>query len=92
MGDARDPSLVAHSPINAVKNVRHPVLIVYNPVPGRPGETQSEKMAHALKDVGQTAETLELPADEGWGTTSALRVRVLTTIETFLNKSTRVPP
>jgi dipeptidyl aminopeptidase/acylaminoacyl peptidase len=84
LGDARDPILAERSPINAAKSVRRPVLLIYDPVPGRPGESQSEKMARALKDAGKPVTTLELPVDEPWGASSALRVRVLTEIDRFL--------
>jgi dipeptidyl aminopeptidase/acylaminoacyl peptidase len=89
MGDARDPVLAQRSPINAVKNVRQPILFAFNPAPGRPGETHSEKMALALKAAGKATESLELPVDENWGNSSAQRVRVATAIETFFNANTK---
>ncbi len=87
IGGANDPNLGAKSPINAVKSIRAPVLIMYGA--GGVPVNQSQSMARALTAAGKSVRVTELPNDGEWWVRTSTRVQVLQELEKFLGQNLR---
>jgi dipeptidyl aminopeptidase/acylaminoacyl peptidase len=71
--------LAAISPINSVKSIRIPILLIY-----RSGEKQSEDFAHALSGAGKYGTSIVLPGYFQWTSSKVIQVQILTELDTFL--------
>jgi dipeptidyl aminopeptidase/acylaminoacyl peptidase len=83
-GHAWDPKLGASSPLNAVQRVSAPVLIIYSSEDTVVAPSQSEQLAHALKQSGKTVTLVKLSGDDHWLSRSETRVRMLKEVDGFL--------
>jgi dipeptidyl aminopeptidase/acylaminoacyl peptidase len=84
IGSPHDASLGAKSPINSVKTIKSPVLIMYGTGDGVVPTDQSLRMAKALKDAGKEVKVVALRNEDHWLSRSETRVQVLKELETFL--------
>lgn len=83
IGAPNDSRLAAKSPINSVKSVQAPILVVYGTNAAIPNE-QSERMASALKAVGKDVTVEALSSEENWLWQTDTRVQFLHSLEAFL--------
>jgi len=86
IGAPNDSSLAAKSPINSVRSIKIPVLIVYGTGDGVVPNEQSERMARALKSAGKRVTVAILPGEDHWLSRTETRVRVLKELEAFLGE------
>jgi dipeptidyl aminopeptidase/acylaminoacyl peptidase len=84
IGAPNDPSLAAKSPINSVKSIRIPVLIVYGTGDAVVPNEQSERMARALKAAGKSVTVSVLQGEDHWLSHTETRVQVLKDLDAFL--------
>jgi dipeptidyl aminopeptidase/acylaminoacyl peptidase len=87
IGAPNDSNLAAKSPINAVKSIKIPVLIIYGTGDGVVPNEQSERMARALKNAGKNVTVAVLAGEDHWLSTTDARVRVLKELDAFLGKN-----
>ncbi|HEX3951276.1 MAG TPA: S9 family peptidase [Steroidobacteraceae bacterium] len=87
IGAPNDSNLAAKSPINAVKAIKVPVLIIYGTGDGVVPNEQSERMARALKAAGKNVSVAVLPGEDHWLSRTDARVRVLKELDSFLGKN-----
>ena len=87
IGGPGDFSLSRKSPINSARSINIPVLLVYSTAEGALLNSQSERMAKALEDIGKDVKVTKISDADGWMWRSESRVQVLTEIEAFLAKS-----
>jgi dipeptidyl aminopeptidase/acylaminoacyl peptidase len=85
VGSPNDPNLGAKSPINAVKSIRAPILIMYG-AGGVPVD-QSESMARALTAAGKSVRVTKLPNDAEWWVRASTRVQVSQELAKFLGEN-----
>jgi dipeptidyl aminopeptidase/acylaminoacyl peptidase len=85
IGGFHDPDLAARSPINAVKSIRAPILILYGGDVGVPVD-QSQSMARALTAAEKSVTVTTLPGDAEWWVRTSTRVHVLQELEKFLGE------
>ena len=86
VGALNDRNLSVKSPINAVKAVTAPVLLIYGTGVGAAPRTQSTEMARALQAAGKNVTLVALPGDDYWGARTETRVQVLKELEAFLRE------
>jgi dipeptidyl aminopeptidase/acylaminoacyl peptidase len=84
IGPGLDPKLATSSPLNAVQQVRAPVLIIYSSEDTVVPPSQSEDMARALKQGGKTVTLVKLNGDDHWLSRGETRVRMLKEVDGFL--------
>lgn len=84
IGSPNDSRLAEKSPINAVRAISIPVLIMYGTDDGVVPNDQSERMAHALQAANKPVTVVKLPAEDHWLSHTSTRVQVLTSLESFL--------
>jgi dipeptidyl aminopeptidase/acylaminoacyl peptidase len=84
IGGPNDSNLATKSPINAVKAIKIPILIVYGTGDSVVPTAQSEKMAQALKSAGKSVSVAVLPGEDHWLSRTETRVQVLKELEAFL--------
>jgi dipeptidyl aminopeptidase/acylaminoacyl peptidase len=89
IGPRLDPSLDAHSPVKAAARVRAPVLILYSADDTVVPPSQSQDMAHALKEEGKTVKVVELKGDDHWLSYTETRTQMLQELDTFLSAHLR---
>ena len=87
IGGPNDSNLAAKSPINSVKAIKIPILIVYGTGDSIVPNAQSEKMASALKSAGKTVTVAVLAGEDHWLSRTESRVQLLKELETFLGKN-----
>jgi dipeptidyl aminopeptidase/acylaminoacyl peptidase len=87
IGAPNDSNLAAKSPINAVKSIKVPVLIIYGTGDGVVPNEQSERMARALKAGGKNVSVAVLAGEDHWLSRTEARVQVLKELEAFLGKN-----
>ncbi|HEX3397657.1 MAG TPA: S9 family peptidase, partial [Steroidobacteraceae bacterium] len=87
IGAPNDSNLAAKSPINAVKSIKVPILIIYGTGDGVVPNEQSERMARALKAAGKNVSVAVLEGEDHWLSRTDARVRVLKELEAFLGKN-----
>lgn len=87
IGGPGDFNLSKKSPINSARSINIPILLVYSTAEGALLNSQSERMAKALQDVGKDVKVTKIGDADGWMWHSETRVQVLTEIEAFLAKS-----
>jgi dipeptidyl aminopeptidase/acylaminoacyl peptidase len=86
IGGPHDSNLAAKSPINSVKAIKIPVLIVYGTGDSVVPNAQSEKMASALKSAGKSVTVAILAGEDHWLSRTETRVQVLKELDAFLGK------
>ncbi len=86
IGAPNDPNLAAKSPINAVKSIKAPVLIIYGTGDGVVPNAQSDQMARALKAAGKSVAVTTLPGEDHWLSLTGTRVHVLKDLDAFLGE------
>jgi dipeptidyl aminopeptidase/acylaminoacyl peptidase len=84
IGAPNDPNLSSRSPINAVKSITTPILIVYGTGDGVVPTEQSERMARALSAAGKPVALVTLPGEDHWLSRTDTRVQVLRELDSFL--------
>jgi dipeptidyl aminopeptidase/acylaminoacyl peptidase len=84
IGAPNDPNLAAKSPINSVKSITIPVLIVYGTGDSVVPNEQSERMARALRAAGKSVTTTTLQGEDHWLSRADTRVQVLRELDRFL--------
>ena len=84
VGEPRDPNLATRSPINSVKTIRAPILIIYGTGDGVVPNAQSQKMANALKSAGKSVDVSVLPGEDHWLSRNDTRIQVLQQLDVFL--------
>jgi dipeptidyl aminopeptidase/acylaminoacyl peptidase len=87
IGGPNDSNLAAKSPINAVKAIKIPILIVYGTADSVVPNAQSEKMVLALKAAGKNVSVAILAGEDHWLSRTETRVQVLKELEIFLGKN-----
>jgi dipeptidyl aminopeptidase/acylaminoacyl peptidase len=87
IGAPGDPNLAAKSPINAVKEIHIPVLIMYGTGDGVVPTGQSERMARALRDAGKSVKVVTLDKEDHWLSRSTTRLQVLRELQAFLKEN-----
>jgi len=86
IGGPHDSNLAAKSPINSVKAIKIPVLIVYGTGDSVVPNAQSEKMVSALKSAGKSVSVAILAGEDHWLSRTETRVQVLKELDAFLGK------
>ena len=86
IGAPNDQNLAAKSPINAVKSIKAPILIIYGTGDGVVPNAQSEQMARALKTAGKSVTVAVLPGEDHWLSLTGTRVQVLKELDAFLGE------
>ena len=86
IGAPNDSSLAAKSPINSVKAIKIPVLIVYGTGDAIVPNEQSERMVRALKSAGKSVTVSILQGEDHWLSRTETRVQVLKDLDAFLGK------
>jgi dipeptidyl aminopeptidase/acylaminoacyl peptidase len=84
IGGPNDPNLAAKSPINSVKSIKAPILLIYATGDGVVPNAQSEQMAHALNAAGKSVTVAKLQGEDQWLSRTATRVQVLRELDAFL--------
>jgi dipeptidyl aminopeptidase/acylaminoacyl peptidase len=84
VGEPRDPNLAKKSPINSVKTIRAPILIIYGTGDGVVPNAQSQKMVNALKSAGKSVDVSVLPGEDHWLSRNETRIQVLQQLDAFL--------
>jgi dipeptidyl aminopeptidase/acylaminoacyl peptidase len=84
IGAPNDPNLGAKSPINSVKSVTIPILIVYGTGDSVVPNEQSERMARALRAAGKSVTTTTLKGEDHWLSRTDTRIQVLRELDRFL--------
>jgi dipeptidyl aminopeptidase/acylaminoacyl peptidase len=87
VGGPGDFSLSRKSPINSARSINIPIFLVYSTAEGALLNSQSERMAKALEDIGKDVKVTKIRDADGWMWHSETRVQVLSEIEAFLAKS-----
>lgn len=86
IGAPNDPTLAAKSPINSIKSIKIPVLIVYGTGDGVVPNEQSERMARGLRNAGKSVTVSVLQGEDHWLSRTETRVQVLKELEAFLGQ------
>lgn len=86
IGGPNDSNLSAKSPINFIKAIKIPILIVYGTGDSVVPNAQSEKMALALKSAGKNVSVAILQGEDHWLSRTETRVQVLKELEAFLGQ------
>ena len=86
IGGPHDANLAAKSPINSVKAIKIPILIVYGTGDSVVPNAQSQNMALALKSAGKNVSVAILAGEDHWLSQTETRVQVLKELETFLGQ------
>lgn len=84
IGGPNGSNLAAKSPINSVKAIKIPILIVYGTGDSIVPNAQSEKMVLALKSAGKSVSVAILAGEDHWLSRTETRVQVLRELEAFL--------
>jgi dipeptidyl aminopeptidase/acylaminoacyl peptidase len=87
IGATNDSNLAAKSPINAVKSIKIPVLILYGTGDGVVPNEQSERMVRALTAAGKNVAVAVMAGEDHWLSRTEARVQVLKELEAFLAKN-----
>jgi dipeptidyl aminopeptidase/acylaminoacyl peptidase len=86
IGAPNDSALTTKSPINSVKTIKIPVLIVYGTGDGVVPNEQSERMARALKSAGKSVTVSVLQGEDHWLSRTETRLQVLKDLDAFLGE------
>jgi dipeptidyl aminopeptidase/acylaminoacyl peptidase len=80
-------NLAAKSPVNFVKAIKAPVLIMYGTGDGIVPNAQSLKMIQALRGAQKSVAAVTLPGEDHWLSRSETRTQVLRELESFLSQN-----
>ncbi len=86
IGGPNDSNLAAKSPINSVKAIKIPILIIYGTGDSVVPNAQSEKMALALRSAGKSVSVAVLAGEDHWLSRTETRVQVLKELDAFLGR------
>lgn len=84
IGPPSDPQVVAKSPARNAAAIRAPILLLHGSEDTTVPIAQSQIMARALTAAGKKFQFVELPGDDHFLSSSAMRVRALSELEKFL--------
>ena len=84
IGSPGDSVLSKKSPINSIASITAPVLIIYGSGDSVVPNSQSERMADALRAAGKPVRVVKLADEDHWLSRTATRVQMLEAIEQFL--------
>ena len=84
--DPDSATLEKASPINRVADVKCPVMLMHPSLDTTVPKAQSEDMAEALEDAGQTVSYVALEGDDHYLQLGATRLEMLRQLDTFLAK------
>jgi dipeptidyl aminopeptidase/acylaminoacyl peptidase len=84
VGRPNDRALVERSPINAVKSVKAPVLVVYGLGESGVPKSQSEQIVRALQAADKRVTVVTLPGPDYWLSRTDMRAQALKELEAFL--------
>jgi dipeptidyl aminopeptidase/acylaminoacyl peptidase len=84
IGPPTNPQVAARSPARAAAAVRAPVLLLHGANDTVVPPSQSQLMAKALATAGKPHRYVELPGEDHWLSSGAMRTRALEEIESFL--------
>ena len=84
IGEPNDPKLDVKSPINSVKSIKIPVLIIYGTGDGVVPTEQSQRMVKAMTAAGKDVQVAVLSGEDHWLSRSVTRLQVLQALEAFL--------
>jgi dienelactone hydrolase len=84
IGPPGEPQVIARSPARHVAAIRAPILLLHGSQDTTVPITQSQAMARALTAAKKSFQFIELPGDDHFLSSSAMRVRALTELEKFL--------
>jgi dipeptidyl aminopeptidase/acylaminoacyl peptidase len=84
IGAPNDSNLAAKSPINAVKSIHIPILVVYGTGDAVVPTEQSQRMVHALQEAGKNVTVVALSGEDHWLSRSDTRIQVLQSLDAFL--------
>ncbi len=84
IGSPNESRLSAVSPINSVKSIEIPVLIIYGTGDGVVPNEQSQHMISAMRSAGKKVEVDILRGEDHWLSQTDTRTQVLRTLDAFL--------
>jgi dipeptidyl aminopeptidase/acylaminoacyl peptidase len=84
IGPPTNPQVAARSPARAAASVRAQVLLLHGANDTVVPPSQSQLMAKALAEAGKPHRYVELPGEDHWLSSGAMRTRALEEIESFL--------
>jgi dipeptidyl aminopeptidase/acylaminoacyl peptidase len=84
IGPPSDPQVIAKSPARNASGIRAPVLLLHGSEDTTVPISQSQAMARALGAAGKKFQFIELPGDDHFLSSSAMRVRALSELDRFL--------
>jgi dipeptidyl aminopeptidase/acylaminoacyl peptidase len=84
IGAPNESRLGTKSPINSVKSINIPVLIIYGTGDSVVPNDQSERLVRALRSAGKNVEVVTLKGEDHWLSRTETRTQVLRTLDTFL--------
>ena len=84
IGSPNESRLSAVSPINSVRTIAIPVLIIYGTGDGVVPNEQSEHMIKVMRAAGKNVQFDTLKGEDHWLSQTSTRTQVLRTLEAFL--------
>jgi len=91
IGPPTNPQVAARSPARAAAAVRAPVLLLHGANDTVVPPSQSQLMAKSLAAAGKPHRYVELPGEDHWLSSVAMRTRALEEIESFLAQHLDAP-
>jgi dipeptidyl aminopeptidase/acylaminoacyl peptidase len=85
IGEPNDRRLEARSPINGIKSIQAPVLLMYGTADSEVPNAQTQRMSEKLRAAGARVTTIELTGDDHWLSVGETRLRMLEELERFLS-------
>lgn len=86
IGAPSDQSVIDHSPVNAVDDIKVPVLLLHAADDTVVPIAQSQEMADALARAGKPVTFVKLPGDDHWLSRGDTRLTVLEDMDRFLRQ------
>ena len=86
IGSPYDTDVIAKSPARSAANVRAPILLIHGVEDTVVPIAQAEAMFRALQAESKSVSFIRLDGEDHWLSRSAMRIRLLQEIETFLAK------
>ena len=92
IGSAFDRDVIGKSPINAVANVKIPVMLMHSSDDTVVPQSQSVAMSRALEALHKKVSFVKLAGEDHWLSKTDTRVQVLKEMEKFLDENLRKTP
>jgi dipeptidyl aminopeptidase/acylaminoacyl peptidase len=86
IGTPLDPSVIAHSPVNAVADIKAPVLLLHATEDATVPFGQAQAMADALNKAGKRVTLIKIPGDDASLSRADTRLTVLQDTQWFLHE------